>query len=154
MMLIIPSFNITILIAILIAGIVNLSLGFLWYSPYLFQKRWLAAMGQNQEDIQAQPIQYFINLILTFLSAFVLGYILLSASIDFSNGFQLNGLIDGIILSVLVWAGFVVTTNYASVLFEKIPIDAYIIYCAYQFVAFVLMGTLIVILGQLIPSLT
>ena len=152
-MLEIPPFSISILIAILIAGIVNLALGFLWYSPYLFQKRWLAAMGQNQGDIQAPPIQYFTNLILTFLSALVLGFFLLIASIDFSNGFQLNGLIDGLIISILVWAGFVLTTNYSSVIFEKIPINAYIIYCSYQLVAFILLGILIVILGQLMPLL-
>lgn len=141
--------NASAFMAIVIAGIVNLALGFLWYSPYMFQQRWLHAMGRTGDPITIQPIQYFINLIFSFGSALVLAIFLVNFT-NVTNGFQFDGMLDALIISLLFWAGFVVTTNYGSVIFEKIPNEAYIIYIAYQLVAFILMGFVIEIILQLV----
>ena len=60
------------LLAVLVAGIVPMIVGFLWYGP-LFGKRWLALMETTAEEIQKDfnPVKT-VHLALMALIAFVL----------------------------------------------------------------------------------
>ncbi|MYK69168.1 MAG: DUF1761 domain-containing protein, partial [Gammaproteobacteria bacterium] len=66
------------LIAVLVAGIVPMIVGMLWYGP-LFGKRWLALMETTREEIQEgfNPMKtYGISFLLSLVTAFILAQLI------------------------------------------------------------------------------
>jgi hypothetical protein len=66
--------------AVLVSAVATMVVGFLWYSPALFANPWMKLMGYDPNDKakiaemqkSAGP-SYFMSLIASILSAFVLG---------------------------------------------------------------------------------
>lgn len=40
------------LVAVLVAGVVDMVIGALWYSPVLFAKSWMRLIGKKEEDMK------------------------------------------------------------------------------------------------------
>lgn len=60
--------------AVLIGAVVSYGLGWLWYSPKLFGKKWMEGQGMSMDDISSLPIPAMIvQAIGTFLLAWVVG---------------------------------------------------------------------------------
>jgi hypothetical protein len=69
--------------SVLVAGVATMVVGFLWYSPILFARPWMVAMGYDPEDkAKIQEMQksagksYAISFVASLVSAFVLGKII------------------------------------------------------------------------------
>lgn len=60
------------ILAILVAALVPMVLGFIWYGPLLFQKAWMQASGVTEEKIKAtnMPVVLGISLVLAVILAF------------------------------------------------------------------------------------
>lgn len=127
------------LLAVLIAAVLNMVIGWLWYSPWLFGKMWLAAIGKTQEDIKQNstgPL-YVINTIACLVTAYVLAHIVdYAAATTAATGAQTG---------FWVWLGFVAMTLLPVYLFEMRPKKLYFIYVVYQLISFVLMGVILAI---------
>ena len=70
------------LLSVLVAAIATMVVGFLWYSPLLFARPWMVAMGYDPNDkARMEAMQksagksYAISFIAALVSAFVLGKI-------------------------------------------------------------------------------
>ena len=66
------------LLAVLVAGIVPMIVGSLWYGP-LFGKRWMALMETTPEEIQEgfNPLRtYGISFLLSLVTAFILAQLI------------------------------------------------------------------------------
>lgn len=63
-------------VAVLVVTVVGFTLGWLWYSPVLFVKPWMAEMKFTQESMEASkpqmPLLFGKSLLFTFLSTFAL----------------------------------------------------------------------------------
>src|SRR5258708_3952514 len=96
-----PTIN---LIPVILAALVNMVIGMLWYSPYLFGKYWMKVQGKTKEDMNSSGagIMYVLNTITSLVFAYVLAHI-----IKFAN---LNTMVLGAEAGFWVWLGFVVTT--------------------------------------------
>ena len=72
-----PSIN---LIPVIIAAVVNMVLGMLWYSPYLFGKYWMKVQGKTSDKVSSSGagIMYVLNTITSLVFAYVLAHILSS----------------------------------------------------------------------------
>ena len=75
--------------SVLVAGIATMVLGFLWYSPVLFARPWMIAMGYDPEDKakmdemrKSAGKSYAFSFVASLASAFVLGKIINVASVD------------------------------------------------------------------------
>jgi hypothetical protein len=126
-------------LAVLACGIVFMVVGALWYSPLLFAKPWMKAMGKSQEEIQAMQQgvwkSYFVSLIGALVMAFVLAHI-----IDYVKA---DTALKGAQTGVWMWIGFVITSSLGGILFEGRPKALYFIYNGYQLVSLVLMGIIL-----------
>jgi hypothetical protein len=135
-----PNIN---LIPVIIAGVINMVLGALWYSPFVMGKLWMRSMGKTDEEMKQGfssakvGITYAVNTIASLLFAYVLAHIIKFASI--------NSFTDGVKVGFWVWLGFVVTTVIPGYLYEDRPKMLYIIFIIYQLISIVLMGGLIAI---------
>jgi hypothetical protein len=127
------------LLAVLIAAILNMLIGWLWYSPLLFGKVWLAAIGKSQEEIKQSstgPL-YVINTIASLVTAYVLAHIVdYAAATTAATGAQTG---------FWVWLGFVAMTLLPVYLFEMRPKKLYFIYVTYQLISFIVMGVVLAI---------
>ena len=61
-------------LAVLIAALINIFLGMLWYSPAMFAKAWMASIGKTPEEISGNTagVYYVINTVASLILAYVL----------------------------------------------------------------------------------
>jgi Protein of unknown function (DUF1761) len=130
--------------AVLGAAAATMVIGFLWYSPFLFAKPWMLAMGYDPEDkVRIAQMQktagpkYGISFLASVLSAFVLGKIIFHLAI--------SSALYGMKVGFAVWLGFVMTVQLTDKLFGDRPLNLFLINTGYQLVCYLAMGA---ILGQ------
>jgi hypothetical protein len=70
-----PNLN---LVPVIIAGVINMILGALWYSPLVTGKLWMRSMGKTEEELKqgfsssAMGMTYVVNTIASLVFAYVL----------------------------------------------------------------------------------
>ena len=131
-------------LAVLVAAISTMVVGFLWYSPLLFAKPWMREMGYDPNDKakteemkkSAGPA-YAGSMVAGLLSAFTLALIL--------HGLRAEDLHFGIMASFHIWLGFVATVQFTGALFMKQSIKLFAINTGYQLVCYLVMGTILTV---------
>jgi hypothetical protein len=130
--------------SVLVAGISTMVVGFLWYSPMLFARPWMVAMGYDPEDkAKIQEMQksagksYAISFIASLVSAFVLGKIL-----HLTTG---NTALHGMKIGFAIWLGFVTTVQLTAKLFGNQSTRLYLINTGYQLVCYLAMGAILAV---------
>lgn len=130
-------------LAILVAAISTMVVGFLWYSPLLFAKPWMREMGYDPNDkAKVQEMQkgagpaYGGSFVASLLSAFTLALIL--------HGLGTRDLHLGITASFHIWLGFVATVQFTGALFMKQSMKLFAINTGYQLVCYLVMGAILV----------
>lgn len=131
-------------LAILVAAISTMILGFLWYSPLLFAKAWTREMGYDLNDKakmdemrkSAGPA-YAGSFVASLLSAFTLALIL--------HGMRADSFHFGIMASFHIWLGFVATVQFTGALFAKQSMKLFAINTGYQLVCYLVMGAILVL---------
>jgi hypothetical protein len=129
-------------LAVLVAGISTMIVGFVWYSPLLFAKAWMREMGYDPDDkAKTQEMQksagpaYGASFVAGLLSAFTLALIL--------HGLQAKDLHVGLMLGFHVWLGFVATVQLTGALFARQSMKLFAINTGYQLVCYLLMGAIL-----------
>jgi hypothetical protein len=123
-------------LAVIVAAIANIVIGFIWYLPQVFGTRWSELSGRPlPAPTKVPPMTIVAGIVVTLISAYVLALVEQLAGA--------KGLGDGVVLGFLVWLGFIATTSYASVLWEGRPIGYWAINAGSLLVGFVAMGAII-----------
>ena len=116
------------ILAILVAGLVPMIVGALWYGP-IFGKRWLGLMGLTEEEVAKDfdPLKtYGVSFVLALATAFVLDR-LIHASGD--------SVLTGVQVALLAVIGFVLPPGHQSVAFERRKTGLVWLNLGYNFVA-------------------
>jgi hypothetical protein len=129
-------------LAVLVAAISTMLVGFLWYSPLLFAKPWMREMGYDLND-QAKTEEmkksagpaYAGSLMASLVSAFVLAL--------FLHWMRAEGAQVGAMTGFHVWLGFVATVQFTAVLFTKQSMKLFAINTGYQLVCYLVMGAIL-----------
>ncbi|MDQ6985089.1 MAG: DUF1761 domain-containing protein [Candidatus Dojkabacteria bacterium] len=140
-------------IGIVIAAIANIFLGMIWYGP-LFGKEWMRLVGIKKEDTEPNPSSYAISIGSALLTASVMslfisyGYIS-SLLGDLNDGGILFGkwedYIAGIMVAMLAWLGFIVTSSYNKVLWESSDRKLFMINAFHQLASLIIMGVIVAV---------
>jgi hypothetical protein len=130
------------LLAVLVAAIATMGVGFIWYSPILFAKPWMREMGYDPDDkVKIKEMQksagpsYFGSFVASLISAFVLAL--------FFHWLQVRSLHNGLLTSFHVWLGFVATVQFTDALFQKKSMKLFAINTGFQLVSFIAMGAIL-----------
>jgi hypothetical protein len=84
-------------VAIVVAVVLNMVVGGLWYSPFLFQNMWLTGWGKRAEDVNtADPIPLVLGVVMAFVSAYIFSWLVQRADMQTATG--------GALLAMLLWA--------------------------------------------------
>ncbi|MBI3004800.1 MAG: DUF1761 domain-containing protein [Ignavibacteriales bacterium] len=121
-------------VAILVAAVANMVIGFLWYG-LLFGKKWAALHGYTEEQIKSMnpgPL-YAQSFVAVLVSYYILARFVPSTAT----------LMDGIEVACLVWLGFVTTTQFTASLFSTKPRALYFLDTGYQLVTFIAAGAIL-----------
>jgi len=131
-------------LAVLVAAVVCMVLGFLWYSPILFARPWTRLMGLDPNDKakldemrKGAGKMYALSFVASLLSAIVLAKI-----IDVTT---VTTIPYGMKVGFAVWLGFVTTVQLTGALFSKQPIKLYLINTGYQLVCYLAMGGILAV---------
>jgi surface polysaccharide O-acyltransferase-like enzyme len=128
-------------LAVLVAAILNMALGALWYSPAVFGKAWMELVGFKPEDAQKRMAgmqrAYSLTFVASFVMAYALARVLWYAKVDSMGA--------GIMIGLLAWIGFVAATHGSNYLFEGKPFRLFTINAGYYLVALVIMGALLAV---------
>ena len=100
-------------VGVIIATVAAMVLGALWYGP-LFGQRWFALVGKTREELKANAgIGYGLALVGSFVLAIVMTYV--------TQWGAAEGFGEGIIVGIVMWAGFVLSTQVVGAVFEGRP---------------------------------
>jgi len=129
-------------LAILVAAISTMVVGFLWYSPLLFAKPWMKEMGYDPNDkAKTEEMKktagpaYGGSFVASLISAFTLALIL--------HGLRAADLHFGLMASFHIWLGFVATVQFTGGLFTKQSMKLFGINTGYQLVCYLVMGVIL-----------
>jgi hypothetical protein len=129
-------------LAVFVAGISTMLIGFLWYSPFLFAKPWMREMGYDPNDkAKVQEMQksagpaYFGSLVAGFVSAVTLAL--------FFHWLRVQDLHFGLMAGFHIWLGFVATVQLTGALFTKQSMKLFAINTGYQLVCYLVMSAIL-----------
>lgn len=127
-------------IAIVVAVVVNIILGSLWYSPYLFGKPWAEALKMDIKTLVATPLHYAGAIGVSLITAFVLAVLVKQFGIKTYNA--------GATLAFWVWLGFIATSHFSGVIWANRPLKSYVIDTAFSLISLQVMAFILVALSK------
>jgi len=123
-------------LAVIVAAVAGIIVGFVWYAPQVFGRRWAQASGiELPQPGQAQPITYVGAVVTSLVTAYVLAVL--------SRGLGAATLVDGAIVGAVVWLGFVATWFASGVFFERRSTEWWALNAGQAVVSLVIMGAII-----------
>ena len=123
--------------AVIVAAVVYMILGALWYSPALFGKAWMKGIGKTKEQVaaDASAVKYIIAIIGSFIACYGIARLMIMTG--------RTSITDGITIALLVGICFVLTAFGINDTFEKRPCGLTVINIIYHLVGFVVAGVII-----------
>jgi hypothetical protein len=118
--------------AVIVAAAVPVVLGALWYSPAMFARSWMQAAGRTPEEASGASMGLVLSAVGGLLASYALARIEHWAEVD--------DLLNGALVGLLVWVGFVATVLAVTTYFGGRPLKLWLINAGYQLLSLVLMG--------------
>jgi len=135
-------------IAVVVAAVVNMVLGFVWFGP-LFGKQWMTLMGMTPEKMnEMKTSSEFKNKMMmsygiAFVMALIMAYVLVHSLIFAQSYLQISGVSAGLMAGFWSWLGFVAPVTTGMVLWEGKSWKLWILTSGYYLVALLVMGLLL-----------
>jgi hypothetical protein len=127
-------------LAVIVAAVAGIIVGFIWYAPQVFGRRWARASGiELPQPGEVQPMTYIGAVVTAAVTAYVLAVLI--------GGLGAATLVDGVIVAVVVWLGFVATWLASGVFFERRSTEWWAINAGQAIVSLAIMGAIIGYLG-------
>ncbi|HYK08587.1 MAG TPA: DUF1761 domain-containing protein [Candidatus Eisenbacteria bacterium] len=126
-------------VAIVVAGIFNMALGFLWYGP-VFGKMWMEFNGYTKDSMEKAKKDGSMGMKygMMFVSALVLAYFMnWLVNVTGASNWMTGALIGG-----MAWLGFTATTQFGNWIFSGKKFGAFLIDTGYFLVSFAVFGAL------------
>lgn len=126
------------LLAVLVAAVVNMIIGAVWYSSALFAGPWQKLTGKSAADMKSAGATK--GYVLTFVGALLLSYIL-------AYVLQLTAtttIMEALKMGFWLWLGFTAATSLSDYVFSGRPMKLYWINNGYQLVSILVMSVILV----------
>jgi len=115
-------------LSVLIAAFMNIAIGAIWYSRYLFG----SYLEKNRKN---KWIPFLWNCIVVVITAFILGF--------FEVFLGVTTVSDGMFVGFLAWLGFVATTQIYAFIWGKMSLKHFVIHSGCQLLSYLVMGGII-----------
>ena len=125
-------------LAVIVAAIAAVVIGFVWYAPQVFGDRWMKYLGKTRAELGQPGPAFGLAIVAALVNAWVLAL--------FSTNLGGTSLTDGIELGILVWLGFMATLTAAETVFLKKPWGLWFLNNAHNVIAQVVMAAIVTVL--------
>jgi hypothetical protein len=122
--------------AVLLAALVYLIIGSLWYSPLLLGNTWMKLIGFTEENFKSSKPIWMIVLV-TYIFAFLAAF-----SLAMFLGAESDA-VFGSIAGALVAVFWITTSKASNVLYENQSIKLWLLHAGFDFLAYVAMGAIV-----------
>ncbi len=106
-------------LAVFLAAVVTMVIGFAWYGPMLFGKPWMKLMGYtgkpSKKDMEGMNMMYGISFVLAMLTAYILSHVMTMSE----NMFHYSRISTGLSSAFWMWLGFIMPTQATTTIFSK-----------------------------------
>ena len=126
-------------LAVIVAALANMVIGFLWYGTWAFGRSWMQLSGRGTVEGQQTSGLYVLTAVAALVEAITMWW--------FIGQTGANSGAAGAIIGLYAGLGFVATAMFAEVLFAGRPPRLYAIGAGYQVVAMIVQGAIIGFLG-------
>jgi hypothetical protein len=124
----------------LLAAIVRLVVGGVWFSPIAFAEPWRRLVGLSEAQMKAgMPKALGADVVGSLIMAFVLAHAVAYAGA--------TTLAQGAAVGVFNWLGFVAVIQFTAVLYEQRPLRLFLYQSGFNLVALIAMGALLALWG-------
>lgn len=104
-------------LGVLLAAVVAMALGFLWYSPMLLGKQWMKEKDCTPEQMKKEQKEmgkwYGLSFVVSLITAYVLAHVMFLSA----NYFNYPMLQTGITTAFWMWLGFVMPVQLTATIF-------------------------------------
>jgi uncharacterized protein DUF1761 len=124
-------------VAVVIAAVVAMVIGFAYYAPQVMGDRWMSYLGTTRAQLgNPAPTGMLAGVVASLLNAWVLAVLALN----------LGGttVADGAMLGVICWLGFMATITAAGVAFLKQPWGLWVVNNIHNVLVQIVMGAIVV----------
>jgi hypothetical protein len=122
------------LAAVLVAGIAHMATGLIWFMPGFFGRQW---MELTKRDFKPAS---------RWIAAGIIGHqviaLVLAVVICLANA---TTVIEGVVVGIMIWIGFVVTLEIGELIWEKIPFRLFMIRIGNHLVALSIAGAILAV---------
>ena len=126
--------------AVLVAAILRMVIGAVWYYPALFVKPWYRLTGVTEAQMKAGMAKALaVDFVGSLLMAFVLAHV-----IRFGGA---TTVLQGLSVGFFVWLGFVAVVTIGAVTFEGKPLKLFLLNNGYLLLSLLAMGAILAVWG-------
>lgn len=131
------------LIPVLVAGIVPVILGMIWYSPKVFGTVWMRLEGLSPDMTEVDKKKMPLHVSLAFVSTLIMAYVLA----HFGIAWGVFDWISAVELAFWVWLGFQVPILMNPALWQKKSWKLVGLNASYQLITMILVAVALVLVG-------
>jgi len=130
-------------LSVTIASLINMLIGYLWYSRAIFGKEWLKLSGISKRNLNMFGRVSSRYILIYFLVSFFTAYILAI----FSDYIGTKTVSEGIQLGLWIWLGFIVTTSVYDYIYPRKSASwkLYFIDTGYILTSFIIMAMILAV---------
>lgn len=133
-------------LAVLLAGVASMAIGFLWYSPMVLGKQWMKERGLSAEKLKADQKEmgkwYAVSFVVSLITAYVLAHVMALSEAYYGNPMLMTGLLT----AFWSWLGFVMPVQLTAQIFGDKNMKLFGIDTGYQLVSLLAMGVVLALL--------
>ncbi len=128
-------------VAVVVAAIASMILGFLWYGP-LFGKQWMKLSGVTMPK-NGPPPGMWKNYLLALIGSLVMAFVLTHSLVFAGAYLGVTGVSAGLHAGFWNWLGFIAPVTLGSVLWEGKSWKLWCLNNAYQLISLLVMGVIL-----------
>ncbi len=122
------------ILAVIVAAVVHMGVGLIWYQPKVFGDAWaVLARADLKPSGRWMPVGAVGHLLFALVLAIII---------------RLAGaatVVDGLFIGILVWLGFIVPLEIGELIWEKIPFNLFLIRVGNHLIGFGLAGIILAV---------
>lgn len=122
-------------LAVVVSALAAMAIGMLWYSPALFAKPWMKAVGKKSEDLGGSNTGYAFSAMTALVTAYILAHI-----IDYTGSVTL---LQGLVTGFWIWLAFVAPAIGVDIVYSARPRELFYINAGYHLAYLLVMGAIL-----------
>lgn len=131
---------------VLLAAVVSMILGFLWYGPMVLGKPWMKEKGFTVESMKKAQKEmgklYGLSFVVSLITAYVLAHVMFLSQ----NYFNYQAIQTGLTTGFWVWLGFMMPVQLTATIFGSKNWKLFGIDTGYQLISILGMGLVLAII--------